>query len=463
MKRWVALGLVLLVALPATAQADTAKALADMTAKASGALAVIQYTVALETGPKMVAGQGVCILNADKLGVFLTTALDAGMKTDTLKDFVIITPGVGGKQLKAKLLGVDPWTGLGFVQATEKNDWQVVQFAQFSKLALGHEVMSIGLMMGDPARPVYIGQGFVAAKLRVPGDLAYVTGGRLTGAGSPVFNAAGQAIGIVGQQLFMGYQSPTARGLMPIQLRGQEESAFFTPVEEFVHALASLPVDGKVARLPWMGINKFEVLSEKVAETLKLEAPAVRVDEVIPAQPGAKAGLTNGDVIIEVGGKPLEELATPQLSVQNFVRNVMRMHPGQQIKLKVISGRNTKDVTVILGEMPTRPNEAPRYFNKALGLLVREKVMLDEYLDKSESAMVPGLIVLGLLKGSPAAAADLKGGDVITNVNNQTVKTIATFKDIVEKSLTASQTAPINFLVRRGPQAQVVTVKPTGN
>ena len=456
MKRWIALGLVLLVMGPATAEGDTAKILADITAKASGSLVVVEYTVEMETGSRNVSGQAVCIAPN---GVFLTTALDSRLPVETLKGFKIIVPGVERKTLKAKLLGVDAWTGLGFVQATDKHTWQVVQFSRTSNIVLGQQVVSIGLMMGDPARPVCLGVAHAAAKLRVPGDLLYVAG-RLTGACSPVYAADGRAVGIVGRQLFLPYQMPSRRGMVPMRLRSQQESAFFTPVEEFVHVLENIPSDGKVARLPWMGVNRFEAVAKDLADILKLEKPAVKIDEVIPDQPAAKAGLTNRDIIIEVDGKPIERLATPELSVRNFVRKLMRMRTGATLKLKILSGGKPKDVTVTLGDMPKRPSEAKRYFNRAIGLLVREKVMLDEFLDKSDDARVPGLVVLGVVKASSSAVAGLKNGDVVTNVNNQPVKTIQTLQQIVEKSLATSRTAPINFLVRRDAQAQVITVKP---
>jgi len=458
MKRWMTLGLGLLIVCPAVAQADTSKILSDVVAKASGSLAAVRYTVQLETGKRTAIGQGICIKAS---GVFLTTALDPRMDVSMLTDFELIVPGANGKTLKAKLLGIDAWTGLGFVQATEPYKWQVVEFSRRSSVTVGQQVASVGLLMGDPARPVYVGTAYVSAKLRVPGDLVYVTAGRLTGPCSPVF-AGGRAIGIVGRQLFLGFQTPSRRGLVPLRLRSQQETAFFTPVEEFVHILESIPADGQVGRLPWMGVNKFEAVSKDLRDILKLEKPAVKIDEVIPGQPAAKAGLANRDIIIEVNGKPLEKLASPDLTVRNFVRQLMRMRTGAKLTLKVLSGTKSKTVTVTLGEMPMRPNEAKRYFNRALGLLVREKVMLDEYLDKSETAGVPGLLVVGLVRNGPSDTAGMKPGDVITNVNNQPVKRIDTFRQIVEKSLAASVTAPINFLVRRDSQALVITVKPGG-
>ena len=462
MKRRIALGLVLCLALPVAAQADTAKFLASVTAKASGAVAVLKYTVKLETGDRTVLGQAICVGEKDGIGVFMTTALNPQMDVGMLTDFELTTPGVDGKTVKAKLLGIDPWTGLGFVQATEKHTWQYVTFSTKSNLALGQQVASIGLMMGDPSRPVYVGTAYVSAKLRVPGELIFVTGGRLTSTCSPVFAADGQAIGIVGRQLYLSFQTPTRRGTAPIKLRSQQESAFFTPVEEFVHVVQDPPLEGKASRLPWMGVNKFEAVGTELAEILKLDKPAVKVDEVIPGQPAATAGLGNSDIIVEVNGAPLEKLATPEMSVRNFVRKLMRMSPGDKIQIKARSGAKTKDVTITLGDMPTRPNEAPREFIRAIGLLVREKVMLDQFLDKTPEAKVQGLLVLGLARDGASVAAGMKPGDGITNVNRQPVTTVKGFRSIVNTSLTVSRTAPINFLVRRGGQAQLITVKPAG-
>ena len=458
MKRYKAFCAVLLLALSAMAQAQTSKLLSDMVAKASGSLAVVKYTVELETGNRTGAGQAVCISPA---GVFVTTSLDPRMRVEELKDFELVLPGNEGKTLKAKLLGIDPWTGLGFVQCTEKHEWQVVQFSRTSQVKLGDEVMSIGLMMSDPAWPVYVGTAYVSSKLRVPNDLVFVMGGRLTGSCSPVFAADGRAVGIIGRQLPLGYEAPTEKGMAPLQLVDQQQAAFFTPVEEFVHVLESIPSDGKVARLPWMGVNKFEAINQDLADILKLDKPAVKIDEVIPKQPAAKAGLADRDIIVEMDGKPLEKLATPDLTVRNFVRQLMRMRVGTVVKLKVLSGTVSKEVNVTLEEMPIRPNEAKQYFNKSIGLLIREKVPLDEFLDKTPSSKVPGLIVVGMVKDSPVALAGLLGGDVITNVDNQPVKTADSFKEIVEKSLAAGATTPLQLLVRRGDKAEVITVRPT--
>jgi serine protease Do len=435
--------------------------LEDIAAKYGNSVAIITYTVDIETGPRTVAGQGICIRMDGGIGTFLTTALDPRMETKQLKDFQVTPSAADSKPLKAKLLGIDAWTGLGFVQATEKAEFTVVQFSATSKVKLGQPVGSVGVLTGDPAHPIQVGMGYVGSILRVPGDLVYVSSGNLTGACSPVYASDGRAIGIIGQQLFLGYQTPTQQGLAPLQLRNTQETSFFTPVEEFVHVLKSIPSDGQTSKLAWIGVNRFEAVGDELAGILNLKEPAVKVDEVIPDQPGAKAGLQDRDLIVQMNGQPIEKLATPQLVVQNFARTLMRMPDGTKVVLKVLRAGQPKEISVTMGAMPTRPDAAERYFNKAIGVLVREKVMLDEYLDKSDTAKVPGLIVMGIVKDSPSAVANLHPGDVITNVNNNPVKSKETFSQIVEKSLSTDPRQPINFLVRRGTEnPQVIVVKP---
>lgn len=461
MKRCIAICAILLAvsAFPAVSSAQMSKPLADMVAKTSGALAVLKYTVEIQTGDRTGAGQAICI---SKAGVFLTTSLDPRLRVEDLKEFQLVLPGVGGKSFKAKLLGIDPWTGLGFVQCLENHDWQVVQFSRTSNLKLGDPLMSIGLMLSDPSWPVYVGTGYVGSRLRVPNEVIYVAGGGLTGACSPVFAADGRAIGIVARQLPMGYETPTQRGMAPLRLVDQQRTLFFTPVEEFVHAIEKMPTDGKVARLPWLGINKFEALPKDTADMLKLSVPGVKILDVIPNQPAAKAGLEDRDIIVEVDGKPIEELATANLTVQNFVRQLMRMKAGTIVKLKVHRGvTGMKEVAVKLEEMPIRPNEAKQYYSKQIGLVIREQVPLDEYIDKSGSSAAKGVVVVAVARNSPSALADVRPGDVITIVNNKQTKSADEFKVVLEGSLVAGPTNPIQVLVRRGEENLVLTVRPT--
>ena len=72
-----------------------------------------------------------------------------------------------------------------------------------------------------------------------------------------------------------------------------------------------------------------------------------------------------------------------------------------------------------LESVPQLPYEAKRYLSRTLGFLVREKIDLDRYVDKSPAAAVPGLLVMG--SDGPAAGSGLREGDLITTVNDTPV------------------------------------------
>jgi len=458
-KKWIAVAVLAVAAVPLVAQADTSKYLASIGKKTESAIAMVTFKVegAKQGQEKTIRGIGVCV-NAK--GLFMTLAVSPTAQLKMLKDFRLVLPGVSGKSIKAKLLGVDPGTGISFVQATELHEWTAVAFAPAANLAVGQQVVSVGLMGGSGGRTPYLGTGYVSAVFRVPGHLAYVTGGKLTGVGSPVFSTEGQAIGIVtSQQLPLTYQMISGRRSVSVRLSGRQETAFFLPVDEFVHVLKSPPMGGKAQRLPWVGAIRFEPIGEELAGIIKLDRPGVMIDQIVPGHPADKAGLKNRDVIIAMGGQPLERMATPQLVAQNFVRLLRRMKPGGTLKLTVLRGTKQEEVTVTLGEMPTQPHEAQRYVQTRLGFIVREKVEMDRYADQGPTSKVEGLVVMLVVPRTAAAVGGLRPGDLVTNCNDQPVKTVKTFQGLVEGAIATKPNQAINLLVRRGDQSLAISVQ----
>jgi serine protease Do len=462
-KLWMTVLAIAVAACPIALQAQTTetgsatKAAADIVANASGALAIISYVVADELENSFVSGEAICI---DPSGVFMTLAIGTRVRPNALKDFTLTVPGVGGKTLKAELLGLDPVSGIGFVRATEPAKWSVVKFARKAAVTPGQEVYSVGLMSGDLGGVPYLGIARVSAQLRIPGDMVYVTGGSLTNIGSPVFAADGRAIGIVGQQLFVNYQMATERGPAGVRMHGQQETSFFLPVDEFANVLESLPTGGKIARLPWIGATRFEVVSRDLAETLKLDRPGVMIDQVVPDGPGAAAGLQNRNIVVAMNGKPLEQMASPDLIVQNFVRNLVRLPMGSKVIFTVLRGTKTEEVTITLSPMPTQPYEADRYLCRELAFAVRDKVMLDQYIDANPALKADGVIVAFIVQDRAAHAGGLQPNDVVTSVNDQPIKDVATFKQVMEGALRNKPTQAVNLLVKRGEKVEALSLQP---
>ena len=460
MKRTWILVAVLIAALPATAGADTSKDLAAIAAKTKDSLAMVSCTIESVVPGKegTIRGLGICV-NAQS-GLFMTLALDATTQTKRLKDFELLLPGPTGKSLKAKLLGIDPTTGITFVQATEPHPWTVVQFAPSAALSLGQEVVSVGLMGGDGGRTQYLGVGYISAIFRVPGELVYVTGGKLTAQGSPVFLADGRAIGIVGrQQLPMTCQMITSRGSANVRLVGLQETGFFIPVGEFEHVLRAPPTAGAAKRLPWIGVVGFTPVDDELKELLKLTKPGVTVGKVVEGHPADRAGLKSRDVIVAMDGKGLEKLATPALVATDFFRDLMRKAPGKSVTLTVLRAGKEQQITITLAPMPKQPYEADFYVQRRLGFIAREKVEMDKYTDPNVTAKVDGVVVTVVGQRTAAAAGGLRGGDLVTTVSDQKVTSLTAFKQIVDGAVANKPNQALNLLIQRGSETQAISIQ----
>jgi len=450
----------LCVALPA-AGADTAKLLADTAARAKDALAMVRCVFNTGAREQTLTGPAICI---DPAGLLMTRAVRAHIRVEDIKTLELIIPGPDAETVEATLVGIDAATGFGFVQAKGARKWAAIRFAKQSNLEIGQEVTSAGLMLSDPGFAPCVGAAYVSSVLRLPHRLVYVTGGKLTGRGSVVFRADGQAIGIVsiGDQPSLSYLTTTPQGRGLMELRGLNETAFFLPVEEFVHVIESIPTGGRVRRPGWAGVYKYEAIEkgDYAENVIKLDRPGVLVDTVIPNTPAAQAGLKTTDVIVALNGEGVEKLATGSLTMGNFVRQIRRLPAGTKVTLSVYADQKTRDVSLTLIPMPTWPNEARQYVDRQRGFAVREKVMLDRYIIKGPTAEAEGLLVIAVGPQTQAARAGLQADDVIVSANGTEVKDVAGFKAVLDAATTATPPAEIKLIIRRGNQGQIITLGP---
>jgi len=140
---------------------------------------------------------------------------------------------------------------------------------------------------------------------------------------------------------------------------------------------------------------------------LKIEG-GVRI-EVIEGAPAEKAGLQDEDIIVEIDGTKVKEF--PEMP-----RLLQKKSAGAEVKLKVQRGKQTKEFTVKLAERPEMPGEpdpapeAPKEPPKPEGKPGSLGV-------KPGDASGKGMVINGVVEGSPAAKAGIKEGDVLTKID----------------------------------------------
>ena len=438
-----------MIAMTAPLYADTGSTIRTIAAQTRGSVALVHCRFALESAASPVTAQAVCI---DKSGLFVATGFRSSMRKAKVESCQLIVPGPATNQLDAKLTTIDRNTGLAFIQCTDAKapKWQPVKFAERSNLSIGQQVVSVANMPGDPASNPAFGVAYVSAIMRAPDMLVYVTGGTLTQAGSPVFNARGQAIGLIWRQLPDAVELRSSSGRPArAQLQSHLHSTFFTPVEEFVYAIEAR---GKEEQ-SWTGVARFQPADKAI---LGLKKPGVRVGKVVPGYAAAKAGLKDLDVIVAVDNQDLEELATPALTAMNLERKLLRMKVGQKVTFTL---QNGKQVPIALEAMPERFNETAQYLNIRAGLVVRRKMEVENQLAGPGPVRdTPGLVVLNVIrKETPAAKAGLRVGDLITKVGDTPVSDVEAFKTAMDKAAPGDDAATITLTVIQ--RSEVKTVK----
>jgi S1-C subfamily serine protease len=253
--------------------------------------------------------------------------------------------------------------------------------------------------------------------------------GNLGGAGSPVFNSKGEAIGYVPLQETVGplLDNPETPNDLPMVY---QPAKLYVPASDFVWSLTPPPDAEHPAVIPWMGCMDLKGLDKELAEFLGLtNVPAVQIGDVIANSPADHAGLQTKDIIIKMNGQPLERGDVPMEVGEILSRKIQRMKVGDLVTLTIIrhKGDVPRDVTVTLEERPKQARSARRYYAKDLGFVVREVVFIDTYRRK-ELPSTSGVVIAMLRPQAAAAAAKLEIGDMVTNMNGQPVTDIDEFQ-----------------------------------
>ncbi|HQR69851.1 MAG TPA: DegQ family serine endoprotease [Burkholderiaceae bacterium] len=313
------------------------------------------------------------------------------------------------REFKGKVLGADKLTDVAVVKIDAK-DLPTVKTGDPAKLKVGEWVAAIGSPFGLENS---VTAGIVSAKSRalpqetlvpfIQTDVAVNPGN----SGGPLFNMAGEVVGI-NSQIFS-----TSGGYMGL--------SFAIPIDLALKVKDDLVAHGKVTR-GRIGVG-IQPMDAALAESFGLDrARGALVSRVEPNSPAAKAGLKEGDVIVEFNGKPIGKS-------NDLPAAVAQVSPGTKAPLKVWRNKSETTLDVTVGELPNeRVAQAPADAAKPrgkLGVAVRPLTPEEARELQSEG----GLVVRE--SSGPAARAGLRAGDVIVAVNGQPTRSVDELRKLV--------------------------------
>ena len=333
------------------------------------------------------------------------------------------------REFPAKVIGADERTDVAVIKISATN-LPIVKLGDPSRIKPGQWVLAIGSPFGFENSAT---AGIISATSRsVPGENNYVpfiqtdVAVNPGNSGGPLFNMAGEVIGI-NSQIF----SRTG-GFMGV--------SFAIPIDVARNVGEQLIKTGRVVR-GRIGVTIQDV-NAQLAESFGLARPhGALVSSVEKDGPAARAGILPGDVILSVGGHAIErygELSGAIAAMRpgaDASLTVWREGKEQNIGVKVAELKEQQLLSARSGKPVPRGTEKPG----ALGLTVRPLSP-----EEKEQAKTQGSLVVEEVAG-PAQAAEVERGDIILGINGKRVHTAKELQD-------ATQAAGKNvaLLIQRG-------------
>jgi serine protease Do len=259
--------------------------------------------------------------------------------------------------------------------------------------------------------------------------------------GGPLVDMDGQVIGI-NSAIVSGSQ-------------GNDGIGFTIPINMASRVADMLIKDGKV-RYARIGIH-LDPLTPALARTLGMspDTKGVMVGEVLPGSPAEKAGLKQGDVIVGFAGGKVDSLPSFRLKVATSEVakpfDLTYVRDGSERTVKIVPAAAETVKFAIENENPAEEQETPKEPAKAaVGDFGLDVQPLNPSLAKSLGipADVKGLVVTEVKDGSPAEAAGIQQGDVITKViRDHKPQALSSVKDLQDL---ASKSDELGLYVQRG-------------
>jgi len=336
----------------------------------------------------------------DKEGYILTNN-HVVEKTDEIK--VILADG---KEYTAEIVGRDPKTDLALIRIRPDKPLVPLPLGDSDRIEVGDWVVAIGNPFGLGHT---VTAGIVSAKYRHIGAGPYEnfiqTDASINpgNSGGPLLNTVGEVIGI-NTAIFS--QSGGSIGI-----------GFAIPINMAKDLLPQLK-KGKVVR-GWLGVL-IQAITPELKEKLGLEGEGgALVADITPGGPADTAGLKRGDVIITFDGKEIKEM-------RDLPYIVASTPVGKTVEVEVVRKGKKKTFQVKIGVLKGEEGvPAPTEESPKLGMTVKE--LTPELARTYGLSETSGIVVVGVDRGSPAAEAGIRTGDIILEIDQVPVEDLEQF------------------------------------
>jgi serine protease Do len=321
-----------------------------------------------------------------------------------------------GELIGAQLVGSDPETDLAVIRIYREN-LPYLQLADSDQLRQGQLVFAFGSPLGLENSVTMGVVSSIARQLAPEDPMIYIqTDASINpgNSGGPLVNADGEVVGI---NTFILSQSGGSEGI-----------GFAAPSNIVEAVYTQLRELGRVHR-GMIGVHA-QTISPELARGLKLPRHwGVILGDVFPGSPAEKAGLQQGDVVLALDGKEMEN--GRQFDVNLYPRAV-----GQTVSVRVLRGIDTlvRQVTVV--ERPSDLNRFLQMVSPEHNLVAKLGILGLEMNSNIKGMLGDVRVREGVVVAANAATGlhwdgGFESGDVIFSANGRYITSLADLREAV--------------------------------
>jgi len=320
-----------------------------------------------------------------------------------------------GRELDAEKVGTDAKSEVAVIKIKAEN-LPYLEMGDSSKIRVGEWAIAIGNPFGLTAT---VTGGLISAKGRSGMGIADYENFIQTDAAINPGNSGGPLLNIHGQVIGINTAIYSKSG-------GYMGIGFAIPINMAKSIKDQLVNDGKVTR-GYLGVA-IQELTRDLAESFGLkDGKGILVADVTEDSAAEKAGLKQGDIILEMDGKPTG-------NVGDFRNKVASNPPGTKLTLTVFRNGKEKKIDVKTGELPDDMEAAGSSSEIAekLGFSVQD--LTADAAKKYGHEMGAGVLVSTVEPNGVAWQAGMRPGILITSVNREPVNSVNDFMKALSKA-----------------------------
>ncbi|MBL4645406.1 MAG: DegQ family serine endoprotease [Rhizobiales bacterium] len=357
-----------------------------------------------------------------------------------------------GTALIAELIGTDPKTDVAVLKVKSDKPLTAVSFGDSDTMRVGDWVMAIGNPFGLGGT---VTVGIISAQNRDinsgPYDNFIQTDAAINrgNSGGPLFNAEGDVIGINTAII-----SPSG---------GSIGIGFAVPSNIAESVVVQLQEFGETRR-GWLGV-RIQQVTDDIAESLAMDdATGALVAGVTAGGPAEDGGIKPGDIILTFDGKEVETMRElPRIVADTTVGKkvaVIVLRDGEEVEVTVVLGRLEEGEKIVAAQDKAneeKQKDKPKPI-EALGMTLAD-ITDDLRTEYKIGEDVEGVVITSVTENSNAAEKQVRAGDVIQEISQETVTKAADAVTRIAELREDGRRSVLLLLMREGGELRFVAVR----